>query len=670
MKRFCCRMLMLFKYTCVAVIPLTWAFHAEAQVGYGQPIVDVNFGEGTSDPGGIGTPLPAGATDFTFSGDLCPSPNHYTIARRVNVDGCPANWIPLGHNHSLPDYGNFMLVNDSATRTPRTIFTGRYQAGLCVGTQYLFSAWIINLDKPFDCNPPPDFPRFIMTVSTPAGVILASDSSGKLSYASEFMGYHFSQFGPSFTVTSPINDFILTVKVFGSSFFRDCGDDFGIDDIQLMAMGPVATNRFINLPDPTIVEAVCAQNNQIVGFHSTVGAFYANTVLQWQQSTDEGRTWTDIPGATNQDYSKVFSVADTFLVRVRASEDYNAGDPNCGIVSNSLKVESDGPPKDYTLTSNSPVCSGSDLELNATGGASYIWTGPNGFTDNISYAHIFMSTLDDSGYYYAQIFSRGGCKTTDSVFVKMIGTDVVMGPTLSICKGETAQLSASGGEQYVWAPDNLNGSNPRVSPAATTTYTATVTDEYGCSNTGKQKVTVVNTEEVKAIVEGPDFVCRPSDTATFRDNSKGDLVHWDWDFNNGSTSLQQNPDQQKYFIAPNNQRYIVRLIVMDTVGCADTVYHVLQVADNCFIAVPTAFTPNNDGLNDFLYPLNAYKAKNLIFQVYNRGGQLVYQTRDWTKKWDGTVSGLPQPSGVYIWMLEYEENDRKISLKGTSALIR
>ena len=51
-----------------------------------------------------------------------------------------------------------------------------------------------------------------------------------------------------------------------------------------------------------------------------------------------------------------------------------------------------------------------------------------------------------------------------------------------------------------------------------------------------------------------------------------------------------------------------------------------------YIAGPSAFTPNNDGLNDYLYPLNAYKATNLLFKVYNRFGKLVFETKDCTKK--------------------------------------
>jgi gliding motility-associated-like protein len=90
------------------------------------------------------------------------------------------------------------------------------------------------------------------------------------------------------------------------------------------------------------------------------------------------------------------------------------------------------------------------------------------------------------------------------------------------------------------------------------------------------------------------------------------------------------------------------------------------------VEVATAFTPNGDGLNDFLYPINAYKAINLQFRVFNRFGQLIFESRDFTKRWDGTVQGQKQQAGTYVWTLDYVDKDtgKSISTKGFSVLIR
>jgi len=257
----------------------------------------------------------------------------------------------------------------------------------------------------------------------------------------------------------------------------------------------------------------------------------------------------------------------------------------------------------------------------------------------------------------------------------MIGTDVHIRPDTAICKGRSVRLITSKGTSYSWTPpnglSNTSVINPIAKPDVTTTYIVKVTDKDGCSDTAKIKITVRNSVELVAGISGTDYLCRPYDSASFNDISAGKIINWSWSFGNGQTDTTNKPPTQYYSIPANEDDYIVRLAVTDTAGCTDTTYHITKVARNCYIAVPTAFTPNGDGLNDYLYPLNAYKATNLVFRVYNRNGQLVFETRDWSKKWDGTLRGVQQASGVYVWTLEYNDaSNKKISLKGTSALIR
>jgi len=179
--------------------------------------------------------------------------------------------------------------------------------------------------------------------------------------------------------------------------------------------------------------------------------------------------------------------------------------------------------------------------------------------------------------------------------------------------------------------------------------------------------------ELKAAFQCPDVVC-PQDLATFIDKSIGKIQSWNWSFGNGVNSNVKSPVQQKYN-APTSTRqifYTARLIVRNNNNCFDTATQQIKVVNTCIIAVPNAFTPNNDGKNDYLYPLNAYKADNLIFRVYNRFGQVVFETKDWTKKWDGTINGQAQPTGTFVWILQYIDRDTQqlIVKKGTTVIIR
>ena len=176
---------------------------------------------------------------------------------------------------------------------------------------------------------------------------------------------------------------------------------------------------------------------------------------------------------------------------------------------------------------------------------------------------------------------------------------------------------------------------------------------------------------VKAGFLAPAFVC-PLDTAFFENTSTGPITSWSWNFSNGNTSSLPQPPYQFYPTQTALQRYTVTQYVTGANECTDSVSHVIQVPGNCYIAIPSGFTPNGDGLNDFLYPLNAYKATALDFKVYNRYGQLVWHTTDWTKKWDGRVNSSLQASGTYVWHLTYTDSEkgRKFDLKGTTSLIR
>jgi gliding motility-associated-like protein len=177
---------------------------------------------------------------------------------------------------------------------------------------------------------------------------------------------------------------------------------------------------------------------------------------------------------------------------------------------------------------------------------------------------------------------------------------------------------------------------------------------------------------MKAAFGFPEYLC-PEDAAVFTDSSTGKIVSWNWNFGNGHTSAQQVPEPQRYpRPSIRTKLYTVQLIVENDKHCFDTAKHQVVVVNTCHIAVPTAFSPNGDYNNDYLYPLNAFKAKNLEFRVYNRYGQVVFYTNNWLKKWDGTLSGKPQPTGTYVWTLSYTHSDtgEKLFHRGTTVLVR
>ncbi len=191
-----------------------------------------------------------------------------------------------------------------------------------------------------------------------------------------------------------------------------------------------------------------------------------------------------------------------------------------------------------------------------------------------------------------------------------------------------------------------------------------------CSDTTNS--TLVLDNEVKVNFEMPDIIC-PEDPLNLVNTSTGLVDEWKWSFGTAGNSSLQTPLPFQFPMNNIESNYMIKLVALNnTIGCADSISKRLKVLDNCFIAVPTAFTPNGDGLNDFLYPNNALKADNLYFKVFNRWGQQVFSSRNWQEKWNGKIKGIEQASGVYVWFLEYTHRDtgKKVFQKGTTTLIR
>lgn len=267
--------------------------------------------------------------------------------------------------------------------------------------------------------------------------------------------------------------------------------------------------------------------------------------------------------------------------------------------------------------------------------------------------------------------------STLSFTTKNITTADFTGTVSTGCKSDTLTLSHNGyggTNSWQWSLDSV--------PLSTLQNPVLISKDYGphslqllvnngfCSDTARANF-VFEDHTVKAAFSVADTLC-PTDTLHFADLSSANTIRWNWIFGNGVTSNQQVPGAQSYALTGRRTNYTTKLIATNQYNCSDTAYKIITVLASCYIAVPSAFTPNGDGLNDYLYPLNAFKADDLVFRIYNRFGQIIFETKDWTRKWDGRVKSQPQPSGTYVWTLDYTERDggKRIALKGTSVLIR
>lgn len=245
------------------------------------------------------------------------------------------------------------------------------------------------------------------------------------------------------------------------------------------------------------------------------------------------------------------------------------------------------------------------------------------------------------------------------------------------CRTDTLHFSHNGAHDvnsWKWKFNNgatiTTQNHSIVFPAASSNNIQLIVTNGTCIDTTNE--TVILDNEVKASFTMPPDIC-PEDGLKMQNASTGLIDTWQWNFDVAGTSTVKDPPLIHFPQNNIESYYTIKLIAINnTLGCSDSITKRVRVLNNCFIAVPTAFTPNNDGLNDYLYPNNALKAENLRFNVYNRWGQLVFSSGDWQKKWDGKINGILQASGVYVWLLSYTHSGtgQKVFQKGTTTLIR
>ncbi|MGB8193572.1 MAG: gliding motility-associated C-terminal domain-containing protein [Chitinophagaceae bacterium] len=243
------------------------------------------------------------------------------------------------------------------------------------------------------------------------------------------------------------------------------------------------------------------------------------------------------------------------------------------------------------------------------------------------------------------------------------------------CNTDVINFSHAGGNgvnKWSWILDDgftSGDQNPQAAYAVFDTKNIQLIATNGfCSDTARTSIVLDNF--LKADFSVLEDNC-PLEPVVFTTNSLGRIVSHEWDFGDGG--FGSGSAITHLFTRPTRETiYTVRYTVADSFGCRKTIQKPVKVFSSCTIAVPNAFTPNGDRINPLLYPLNAVKADQLEFTVYNRWGQMVFRTTTWKRGWDGTLNGRPQPSGTYVWTLRYVNRDtgKRVEQKGYTVLIR
>ena len=149
-----------------------------------------------------------------------------------------------------------------------------------------------------------------------------------------------------------------------------------------------------------------------------------------------------------------------------------------------------------------------------------------------------------------------------------------------------------------------------------------------------------------------------------------DAVQWFWNFNDIDNSFDQNP----VYTFPDTGLQQVTLIVTHTSGCQDTLTQFIDVVPKVAYFLPNAFTPNFDSINDEFFGKGFFDGmENFKMTIWNRWGELVFETSDYREGWNGRKLnvGKDSPQGVYVVVVTYTgPRGRDVELKGFATIVK
>ena len=257
--------------------------------------------------------------------------------------------------------------------------------------------------------------------------------------------------------------------------------------------------------------------------------------------------------STSQNPSSLYSSSGPYTVQLIVVSDAGCRDT----ITQNITVWA-LPPADAGI--DDEICEGENASLTASGGTQYLWS-PGGMTTSTITINPNTTTP-----YTVVVTDANGCFAQDNASVIVNPLPIPdAGIDQSICFGDNATLSCTGGSTFDWTPGNLTGASVSVTPNITTTYTVVVTTGAGCQASTQVTVNVNPIPEADFVNSGN--VCQ-FNNISFTDQSSvttGNIIGWNWDFGNGTSSSDANPDN---FYSAFGDFNVVLTVTSDN-GCTD-----------------------------------------------------------------------------------------------------
>jgi len=342
-----------------------------------------------------------------------------------------------------------------------------------------------------------------------------------------------------------------------------------------------------------------------------------------------------------------------------------------GSTGQSLSV---GSPGTYWLTASNGNCSFSDTIVIETFGISVVLVPDTTFcgvvdlllTTNSIGNHVWSDNstgntlhVTQSGTYWVTV-STSSCVETDTIIVYQSAVDAEFSAVGGVSCGPmdvifTDLSTASNGAIMSWSWDFDDGSSSLLhTPVHTFNGTGncyvqlTLMDSHGClDDTVVQVDGTINQPATAAFNYSPSTVL--TEQGVYFNNLSENATGWLWDFGDGNVSNEFEPVYQ-YSVGGS---YDVTLIAYGPFGCNDTITITISVVDEILIYVPNAFTPDGDEINNiWQFYISGISEADYSVEVFNRWGEIIWESSDVNESWDGTYKGRLVQTGVYTWKIQ------------------
>ncbi len=321
-----------------------------------------------------------------------------------------------------------------------------------------------------------------------------------------------------------------------------------------------------------------------------------------------------------------------------------------------------------TITSTAKTCLNTQVNLQGSGGFLLNqWTGPNNFVSNQASTSFTAISMNQAGTYVFSVTDNNNC--TGSVSAVVVLDPLPNGNLTSdgknscvpFCANFAVNTSGSPVVSTKWSINNQTYVSPALNycfmQAGNYPVTASFTDGNGCTNSATFAISAYASPNA-GFEFAPLKPIEGTDHVDFTNTSTGnDIVGWNWFFatNNGYQSTQQNTS----YLFDQSGSYPIALIVTNKYGCSDTIVKPITIYEDENLFIPNSFTPNADGINDIFQP----KGKGLVkynLSIFDRWGQKIYETSDFTNGWDGTFKGQECKEDAYVWKITASYSQGKV----------